>query len=76
MTTINKLDKIKKMANELNSYTSVSTPYYNKFKQIVQMYFKENDIKEISTRNFSTLSGLKIELSHKMLIELNSKIFQ
>jgi hypothetical protein len=51
------------------------SPYWNKMKQLSRLYFKCEGITEISIPAFSELTGLKIELSKSILIEMNEELF-
>ena len=69
------IEVIKKMAKNINESTNVVIPYNNKFKQIVKIYFKNNQVKEISFKDFCTLTGLNLENSKRILIEMNKDLF-
>ena len=70
-----KLELLQSMAVNLNSYTNISQPYFKKFIQITKLYFKQSEISEISANLFSEITGLKKDISLKVLIEINKEIF-
>jgi hypothetical protein len=51
------------------------TPYWNKVKSFIKIWFKQMEISEISIPEFSKISGFKIEIAKKMLIEINKEYF-
>lgn len=70
-----KIESLQRMASNINDQGTIVIPYWNKFKKFVHIYFRKNKITEISSKDFQKLTGLKKELSLKLLIELNSEIF-
>ena len=51
------------------------SPIWNKTKQLIKLYYKENHISEISFSAASMLFQLDQENNRKMLIEINKDIF-
>lgn len=68
------LNKSARAINEASNDMQ-GTPYWNSCKRYIKIYFKQNDIKEISFKDFSELSGFNLENSKKMLIEMNKELF-
>lgn len=70
-------EHLNKSARAINEATNdmQGTPYWNNCKRYIKIYFKQNDIKEISFKDFAALSGFSLENSKKMLIELNKELF-
>jgi len=49
-------------------------PFYNKLKKVAKRYFKQNNIVAISPCKFNELTGLDVELSKDLLINLNIEL--
>jgi hypothetical protein len=70
-------DHLYKCAKAINEATNdmQGTPFWNSCKRYIKIYFKQNDIAEISIPDFERLSGFSRENAKKMLIEINKDIF-
>jgi hypothetical protein len=70
-------EHLNKSARAINEATNdmQGTPYWNSLKRYIKIYFKQNDIFEISIPNFENLTGFNRENSKKMLIEINKDLF-
>jgi hypothetical protein len=76
MTTAT-LEHIRKSAASINASTNnmENTPYWKTCKRYIKVYLKQNNIKEISVKDFSNMSGFNIYNSKKMLIDINKDVF-
>lgn len=70
-------DHLNKSARAINAASNdmQGSPYWNDCKRYVKIYFKQNDIKEISFKGFAELTGFNLGNAKKMLIEINKEIF-
>jgi len=68
------LNRCAKTINEASNDMQGS-PYWNNCKRYIKIYFRQNDIKEISIPDFSKLTGFNFDNSKKMLIEINKELF-
>jgi len=71
------IEHLNKSAKVINACTNdmQGTPYWNLCKRYIKVYFKQNDIFEISLPNFEKLSGFNRDNAKKMLIDINKDLF-
>ncbi len=68
------LNKSARVINE-SSNNMQGSPFWNKCKRYIKIYFKQNNITEITFLDFQKLSGFNMDNSKKMLLEINKEVF-
>ncbi len=70
-----KLQSILNAAQRINAATNdmQGSAYWNITKRYIRVYFKQNNISEISFRGFEQLTNLNKDYARKMLLEINKE---